>query len=147
MNEARRAFLDAPIAPMTPVIAEPMFSPMITGIALLIFKTPVSDKDCRMPIEAEELCRMTVIISPARSPRTGLENAVRMPVNFGSSARGAAPLAMMSMPIRSTAKLVMMLPISRCFCFLHIIIMKTPMIPTTGEKFAGLSIDRTMLSP
>ena len=97
------------------------------------------DRACRIPTEAEEDWITPVSTAPATTPRMGLENMVRMLVNSGTLASGFTAADMMSMPYMSTAKPIMIEPVSRCFSFLLPMNMKMPMSASTGVKDMGLS--------
>ena len=84
---------------------------------------------------------------PARTPRTGMENFTRSPVNSGTSASGDTALLMVCIPNIRMEKPVNRVP---TFFFLSLfasISIKTPMIARMGEKDDGFSILMNILSP
>ena len=90
---------------------------------------------------------MAVSTAPVITPKTGLLKYVRIFVNSGMSAKGLTAPLIADMPYISTAKPIMMDPISLFFPFFEAIIRTMPMIARIGEKALGLSILTTKLSP
>ena len=74
----RLAFLEAPTLEMRAVMQVPMFCPMIRGMAMWKVTTPVELMAWRIPMEAEELCKMAVTAAPTATPIMGLAKAVKM---------------------------------------------------------------------
>ena len=125
----------------------PMFWPMIIGRAALYFTAPVTQSACKIPTEADEDWMIAVSTAPAITPRIGLVNINRMFVNSGTSASGLTAPLIISMPVISTAKPIMMLPAS---CFLSPLAKSSRQTPTnarTGVNVAGLHNVSSRLSP
>ena len=66
--------------------------------------------------------------------------AVRRLLNFSDSARGDTDSDIRVIPVINIANPMSILPISFFLCFLHTIIIITPISATIGEKDVGLSI-------
>lgn len=125
----------------------PMFWPMMIGRAALYFTAPVMQSACKIPTEADEDWMIAVSTAPAITPRIGLVNINRMFVNSGTSASGLTAPLIISMPVISTAKPIMMLPAS---CFLSPLAKssrQTPINARTGVNVAGLHNVSSRLSP
>ena len=122
----------------------PIFCPRIIGTAAPYPTAPVAQNACNIPTEAEEDCSTAVSNVPASTPRKGLVNLVRSPVNSGTSAKGFTALLMVSMPdirmANPTITTPMLLDLSLCKAVLPLdtLISTTPVIARTGEKEDGL---------
>ena len=77
---------------------------------------------------------------PAITPSSGLENLVRIPVNSGTSARGATASLIVLIPNIRIANPVSSVPTVRFLSLLAIINRNTPIIARIGEKEEGFSI-------
>ncbi len=145
---ARCALRFAPIAPMRPVTAEPMFAPIRAGSMAPKVSDPDMDIDCSTPMEAEELCRITVTTRPTSSPRNGFSaKAVIRLVKDGSSARPENAPDIIVMPIISTANPTKMVAAWRVLSFFASISIATPARARIGAKLSGLTREITTLSP
>ena len=69
----------------------------------------------------------------------GLENAVNIPVNSGTSAKGFTAPDIVSIPNISTAKPIKIIPAFFSFSFLENIKNTTPSAANTGEKEEGFN--------
>ena len=138
----------APTPESRAVTQVPMFWPMMMGMAVPKLTAPVMHRACKMPTEAEEDWMMAVRAAPASRPRTGLEKAVRTPVNFSFWARGETEELMASMPNIKMAKPTKMVPM---FFFLSsslaVMVRMTPMAARIGEKELGFRSFRNRLLP
>ena len=76
--------------------------------------------------------------SPASIPSTGLEKRVRIPVNSGTSARGATALLMVFIPNINTAKPSITVATFFSLSLWENMRIPTPMIASMGEKDVGL---------
>ena len=99
---------------------------------------PVEAMACKIPTEAEELCRTAVTTAPKRTPRIGLLNIKKISWKAGESLSGERADSMVVMPKKRIPK-----PISRWAMFLVFLrlltrIMKEPMAITIGAKEVGL---------
>ena len=91
---------------------------------------------------------MTAVkIAPAMSPRIGLENIVRIPVNFSLSARGATAPLMVSIPVIRIANPMRIIPISFFLSSFVNMIKMTPITARIGENEDGFNKVRKKLPP
>ena len=81
---------------------------------------------------------MAVNTAPKRTPKRGLEKAVRRLVKAGISATGFTAPLISSMPYIKMAKPISTRPTSRRRCFLEAIMSMMPIKASRGEKLAGL---------
>ena len=120
---------------------------MMIGSAALYFTAPVTHSACKMPTEAEDDWMIAVSSAPAITPRIGLVNISSRFVNSGTFASGLTAPLIISMPVISTAKPIIMLPAS---CFLSPLAKSsrhTPINASTGVNVAGLHSVSSRLSP
>ena len=61
----------------------PIAMPRITGSAILKVISPVLESACRIPTDADALCRIAVKTIPIRMPRNGLVKLVRNEIKPG----------------------------------------------------------------
>ena len=81
---------------------------------------------------------------PARTPRTGMENFTRSPVNSGTSASGDTALLMVCIPNIRMEKPSMILPTLRYTVLLDTIFITIPTIATTALIVA---VDKILAIP
>ena len=144
---ARRALALVPTEEISAVTQVPIFCPITMGTAEATVMLPVADMAWRMPTDAEEDWIIPVTTAPARTPKTGFWNMVRMLVKAALSDSGATMADMTSMPYMSTAKPRSTVAMSRFLSLLEPMMITMPMTARMGEKLAGLQICTRKLSP
>ena len=128
------------------VIHVPIFAPMMIGIATPYVIWPVMDNDCKIPIAAAELWITPVTTVPARTPRKGLWNAVRIFVKLSISRSGAIEVDIMVIPCMRIEKPMSIEPISLCLCCLQTMSIMIPIRATNRAKHEGFRNCRRILS-
>ena len=90
---------------------------------------------------------IAVRTAPARTPRIGFSNIVRIAANSGTSLRPETASDIVIIPIIKIAKPMRIVPISLRDCFFDTIIRIIPIIARTGENEDGLQSFKIRLSP
>ena len=86
-----------------------------------------------IPREAEEDCTMVVKTKPTRIPKTGLRIEVRIFKKNGELPKGARPPDIVSMPMKTKPRPIMISPMALSLSFLTNMMRHTPMKAKNGE--------------
>ena len=101
--------------------------------------TPVEDNACKMPTIADELCIMTVKISPVKIPKIGMSLKYESTlINTSESASGSTADVIDIKPVNNTPKPSAMVPAFFVCSFLINIISTIPIINAIGASVSGL---------
>ena len=98
MSAVLLPFLFVPIEDSRTGHAAPTPMPSVIGNADANVIAPVTESACRIPIEADALCRTAVNAIPTRIPINGLENMVSVLTKCGFSFSGDTAPLMLCMP-------------------------------------------------
>ena len=143
----RLAAFDAPMDAMSGVEHVPMFCPRMMGTALPHVTRPVADSACRMPTDADDDWMATVTRMPARTPSSGFCSEVNSWMNSGESRSGSTDEVIVSMPVNSRPKPIMIWPMLRFFGAFRNTYKIAPMNATIGAKLLGLHSSSSRLPP
>ena len=114
---------------------------MITQQVSEILRIEIEDGDLypgtKIPTDAEDDWITAVSTVPASTPKTGMENFRRIPVNSGTSARGLTAPLMVSIPNISTENPIRIVPISFFLASFKNIRKTTPIRASTCAKDVG----------
>ena len=117
----------------------PKFCPKIIGIAITQDTGVARVSACKIPIEAEELWIIIVIIIPTAKPKSGLVKAIIAFLNPCISANGAIESDISSIPNIKIAKPISIVPTFLRLLVLDAIIKITPINAKIGEKDSGFN--------
>ena len=106
---------------------------------------PVEARACRIPTDAEELCRIVVTRIPNRTARNGLRNMVNRFINCSESFKGPSAVSMVDIPTNRMPNPTKIEAIPRVFFFLEQSRTNAPIITSAGAKEDGFSKERMEL--
>ena len=124
--------------------AAPTPIPIVIGNAAEKVINPFMESACKIPTEADALCKIAVITIPIKIPRIGFENIVSTPVKAGFSLRGDTALLMLCMPIIKMANPSI---ISPRFLYTSFFIVILKIIPTMATIAEIVAVDRRVAIP
>ena len=97
---------------------------------------PFMDNACRIPTDADALCRIAVKTIPIRIPTNGFENMVSTPVNDGLSLSGDTAVLMVCIPSIRIANPSIISPKCLYISFFKAILNRIPTMATIAEIVA-----------
>ena len=137
-------FLFVPMEDRSTGQAAPTPIPIVTGRAVAKLTAPVTDNACRMPTDADALCKTAVIKMPTTMPTIGLENIVSALTNRSLSLNGETAPLIVCIPSIKIENPSMMSPRLLYASFLMTILKTMPTIATIEEIVA---VDKSCAIP
>ena len=131
---------DASIA----VVHEPMFWPKLKNMTSLIITNPLLARDWMIPNDADEDWTIVVSTKPIRIPTSGFCILERILKKNGDCPKGASPEDIVSIPMKTKPRPIMISPIALSESFLTNMIRHTP---TKAKKGATSPTSRAIRWP
>ena len=144
IRAVRLPFLFVPIADIKTGHAAPTPIPITIGSATAKLIPPVTDSACKIPTDADALCKTAVKRIPTKIPAAGFVNIVSMLLNVSLSLSGATAPLIVCIPNIKIAKPSIISPTWRQLSFFITIRKTIPIMATTAEIVA---VERSCAMP